>query len=104
MKKAIILFSLSLITFVVFGQLDSTVTMPQDPTNDWADWVARAFAILGILFPAWDAYKKPARDRAVKAQELFTRFVQLVDNNEFTNAQAFRELAAKGRDVIKKDE
>lgn len=102
MKRSIICFTLCLITLVVFGQ-DSTVTAPQDPTNDWADWVARAFAILGIIFPAWDAYKAPARDRATKAQALFTRFVQMVDNNEFTNPQAYRELAEKGRDVVKKD-
>jgi len=103
MLRAFLTFVFFMSCAIVFGQMDSTVEAPQDPTNDWADWVARILAAVGIIFPAWDAYKLPARNRAAKAQTLFTRFVEMVDNNDFS-APALRDLATKGRDVVKKED
>ena len=98
----ILIFSMCLLTFIVFGQSDSTVTSPQDPTNDWADWVARILAAIGILVPGYDAFMAKARARASKAQELFTEFSNMVNNNQF-DPNSLRSLASRGRDVIKKD-
>lgn len=91
-----------LFVFFAFGQ-DSTVTAPVDSTNDWSDWVARILAAIGILLPGWDAYKAKARSRAAKAQELFTEFVRMVDENDFSSA-ALKSIANKGRDVVKKED
>lgn len=90
-----------LFVFFAFGQ-DSTVTAPVDSTNDWADWVARILAAIGILLPGWDAYKAKARSRAAKAQELFTEFVRMVDQNDFSSS-ALKGIANRGRDVVKKE-
>ena len=98
----ILIFSMCLLTLIVFGQSDSTVTSPQDPTNDWADWVARILAAIGILVPGYDAFMAKARARAAKAQELFTEFSNMVNNNQF-DPNSLRSLASRGRDVIKKD-
>jgi hypothetical protein len=102
MKKMILIFSLMLMTTLIFGQADSTVIAPQDPTNDWADWVARILAAIGILVPGYDAFMAKARARAAKAQELFTEFSNMVNNNQF-DPNSLRSLASRGRDVVKKD-
>lgn len=86
---------------ICFGQ-DSTTTTPVDTTNDVYDWISRILAAIGILLPGWDLYKAGARTRASKAQQLFTTFVAMVDNNDFS-ATALKNLANQGRDVVKKD-
>jgi cation transport ATPase len=86
---------------IVFAQ-DSTTTTPVDSTNDVWDWIARIFTVIGILVPGWDIYKAGARTRAARAQTLFTTFVNMIDNNDFS-APALKNLANQGRDVVKKD-
>ena len=102
MEKVIKLFltlAFLLLAVMLFAQ-DSTVTAPQDPTNDWSDWVARILAAIGILLPGWDLYKAKARDKASKARELFSEFVRMVDANDFS-ATALKGIANRGRDVVK---
>lgn len=105
MLRAFLTFVFFMSCAIVFGQNinDSTVATPQDPTNDVFDWIARILACIGILVPGWDIYKAGARERASRAQIFFTRFVEMVDNNELSNTAALRDLASRGRDVVKKD-
>jgi cation transport ATPase len=86
---------------IVFAQ-DSTTTTPVDKTNDVYDWISRILAAVGILLPGFDLYKAGARSRASKAQDLFSHFVTMIDNNDFSTS-ALKALAAKGRDVVKKE-
>lgn len=86
---------------IVFAQ-DSTTTTPVDSTNDVYDWISRILAAIGLLLPGFDIYKAGARSRAAKAQTLFTTFVQMVDQNDFS-ATALKNLANQGRDVVKKE-
>ena len=102
MKKSILLFVFMLSCFILFGQ-DSTVTAPADPTNDWADWVARILAAIGILVPGYDAFMAKARARGAKARTLFTEFFDMVDAGDF-NPDRLRGLAKKGSDVVKKNQ
>lgn len=95
MKTNLILLLL-FVSFIALGQ-DSTVTVPEDSTNDAYDWAAKIIAAISVLFNGWQAW---VNSKLGKSRDVITEAINGIDNG--LTADRLKAIIERGRDVAKK--